>query len=168
MPLNNETLAFLDYGYYFCALEFNLFKCCILTIDRAVNEIFSAQDAPLKISESSHVGREMVGVMKSYMLMLTWELESEWQSVNASLQRSVESTNREPWPQGAKWTTVDYRLSTSRRKRKGKALKITQRGMVTRRSYGSIRQSIFVSHPPSFSLTLASSMTSFENKEWEL
>ena len=43
-------------------------KCCILTLNRAVNQRFSAQDAPVKISGSSHVvERKCVGVMKGYI-----------------------------------------------------------------------------------------------------
>ena len=51
--------------------------CCILTLDRAVNQRFSAQDAPAKISGSSLVvEQKCVGVMECYKQIPTWDIDS--------------------------------------------------------------------------------------------
>ena len=47
---------------------------CILTLDRTVNQRFSAKDTPVKIGGSSHVvERKCVVVMKWYMKIPTWD-----------------------------------------------------------------------------------------------
>ena len=74
------------------------------------------------------------------------------ESVRACI--GVELGDTEPYPQRAKRSLGEERLSTSRLKRRRKALKITQRGMVKRRrSYGSIEQSVFVSVSKSVGLS---------------
>ena len=51
--------------------------CCILKLERAVNQRFPAQDAPMKTSGSSHVVvRKLVGVMKWYMQMPSCDTDS--------------------------------------------------------------------------------------------
>ena len=48
--------------------------CCILTLDRAINQRFLAEDSPVKISGSSHlVERKCIGVMKWDMQMPMWD-----------------------------------------------------------------------------------------------
>ena len=43
----------------------NIIKCCILTLDQAINQRFFAWDAPVKISGiSPMVEQKCVGVMK--------------------------------------------------------------------------------------------------------
>ena len=73
------------------------------------------------------------------------EIEGSLSWVSLSLQQTVESADIEPGFQGVKRLPTDDRLSTSRLKRRRRALKITQRSMVEKRSYGSIWQSVFVS-----------------------
>ena len=117
--------------------------CCIVTLDPLVNQRFSKQDAPVKISGISHmVDRKCVGITKWYLQMTTWGSQSVGVSVNLKSVPAcsgVVSADREPWLQGAKRPPGENRLSTSRQKRKRKAVKITQHSMVKRRrSYGSI------------------------------
>ena len=136
-------------------------SCCILTLDRAVNLKFSAQDAPVKISGSNHVvEQKCVGVMKWCMQMPTRCLKLE---ISLSLQRSVDSADREPWPLWAKQSPGEDQWSKYHRKRRRKALKITQRGMVKRRRiYGSVWQSVFVS------LRLGPSVSLTSRRHWPL
>ena len=60
--------------------------------------------------------------------MIYDEFQSESQSIRASLQRSVELADREPWSQASKCPLSQDRLNRSSRKRRRKALKLTQSG----------------------------------------
>ena len=109
-----------------CAM---LSDCCILTRDRAINQRFSTQDAPLKISGSGHVvEKKYVGVMKWYIQMSTWDTGSLSLGVSALVKKKVvshESTRewmgalQEQWP-----TAVEYLRPRSREVLSG-VLKIT-------------------------------------------
>ena len=77
---------------------------CILTLDRAVKQRFSAQNAPVKISGSSHVvERKCVGIMKWYMQMPTW-IRAEGVSVlrqsHLRPEESNQSQERQRIPEG--------------------------------------------------------------------
>ena len=147
-----------------------------MTLDRVVNRRFSAQDAPQKISGSSHVvEQKCVGVKESQMQMPTWDTGS----------LSFESFTWVPAGRPAEVAVhggppVEYPGREAKEAPSG-ALKTTQHGMVKRRSsYGSIWQSPFVSLRPSLSLSLSLShshththtlmppLTPFENNVWEL
>ena len=76
---------------------------CIVTLDQAINQRFSKQDTPVKISRSSHVvDWKCVGVMKWYLQMPTWGSQSvgvseslnlqSWRAPTAGLQLSTLQT----------------------------------------------------------------------------
>ena len=99
--------------------------CCILTLDQAINHIFSAQAAPVKISGRSHV---LSGNHRRYeMIYADAHMSfSQSQSVSASLLRSVKSAVREPWLQRTKRPPGEDQLCMSHWKRRHKILKIMQ------------------------------------------
>ena len=81
--------------------EHEMSFCCILTLDGAINQWFSAQDAPVKKSRSSHVvEQKCLDVMKWYMQMPTWDRSClSLESVMGGLPVEY------PWPRSrsAKW-----------------------------------------------------------------
>ena len=126
--------------------------CCILTLDQAVNQRSSAQDATVKISGSSHVvEQKCVGVMKWYMQMTTWDMSNvivSSESVSACGHGSSSEWLGAPLGQRpTEQHTAGLQLSTPGQETKevsSGAFKITQHGIV-KRSYGSIWQAVFVS-----------------------
>ena len=86
-------------------------RCCILILDQAVNQRFSAQDAPAKISGNSLVVKwKCVGVMKWYMQMPT----SDTDSLSLSFE-SAEGAPTSGWaPRWDKQPTAGLLLSTRR------------------------------------------------------
>ena len=105
----NRSLKPKVKSFFHCWPEKVFSFFCILTLDRAVNQIFSAQDVAVKISGSSHVvDRKSVDVTKWYMQMPTWEFRSKCESsVQAySNQSSKQIQNLRP--------PDEDRLSTSR------------------------------------------------------
>ena len=70
--------------------------CCILTPDRAVNQILSAQDALVKMSGYSHVvERKYVGITKIYMQMPTRETGSlSLESVSTCDEKRIDLSRR--------------------------------------------------------------------------
>ena len=102
-------------------------NCCIMTLDRAVNQRFPAQDTPVKLSGSNHVvKRKCVGAIKWYMQMPTRDMGSLcFESVSAcSFQssRKIENCGCGGMQVGL-WRD---RLSTPHRKRRQMVLKLTQ------------------------------------------
>ena len=92
----------------------------ILTLDRAVNQRFLAQEAAVKISGSSHgVERKCVGVLKWYMQMPTWDTGS----LNLSINLGVSACGQKRFGQSRRASivverpTVSLRLSTPPRLR---------------------------------------------------
>ena len=83
------------------------------------------------------------------------------ESVSAWNQERFGQSQKTPasgWvPPLGQWPTVGLWLSTPSQKAEGLsgALKITQHGMVKKRSYGSIWLSVFISLCPSISLSLS-------------
>ena len=142
--------------------------CCILTIDRAVNQRFSAQDAPVEISVSSDVG--WMEMCECYEMIyagthVRYGQSQSWISLNLRPEeiRSVtESTSEWLGTPQRQWPTAGLRLSTSRpRSRKSAMWNLTLRGMVKRRSYGSYGS---LSSSPSLRLSL-SHHRSFDSKK---
>ena len=74
----------------------------MLTFDRAVNQVFSTQDTPVKISRSSHVlnGNRWHHEMIYAHAHIRVSVKSL--SVSASFQQPVKSEDKEPLLQGAK------------------------------------------------------------------
>ena len=140
---------------------------CMLTLDRAVNQRFSARDFHVKISgRSQMVERKCVVLMKWYIQITTWDTARESLSLGVSpcgQKRAVSHWRANKWPGAPLEQRFTKRPSTSLRLSKpfsereaeetlSVALKIiTKRGMVKRRSYGSIKQSVFA--PPCLTLS---------------
>ena len=113
---------------FFSGIDNRYTTCCMLILDRAVNQIFSAQDTFAKVSGSSQMLNENRGCYEMIHADVHVRVSLESLSVSASLQRSIELADRELWPHDAKRLPGKDRLSTSHRKKRRKALKITQRG----------------------------------------
>ena len=74
---------FKNYPEIVSSAKGSILKCCILTLDWAVNQRFSKQDTHMKISGSSHVvNRKCVSVTKWYMQMPTWRSQAVGISVS--------------------------------------------------------------------------------------
>ena len=89
--------------------------CYILTLDRAVNQRFSAEDASAKISGSSHVVQWICeGFIKWEMQMPTWDMNSGSRSLAFQLaarrERSVTGVPTSGWP--PRWGSVPQRASS--------------------------------------------------------
>ena len=114
------------------------FNCCILTLDWAVNQRYSTQDAHVKIKQKRD------GVMKWYMQMPTWDKRSLSLGVSACNQKRYDQSRRAPVSGRApRWCIDPQRASGCvLLGRKAEMLRgtltITRRDMIKRRSYGSI------------------------------
>ena len=127
-------------------------NCCILTLDWAINQRFSAQDTTVKISGRTHVvEQKCVGVTKWYMQMSTWDTDS----LSLAARRGLFSHRKRQWVVG--FPTADLQLSTpclrSRRSAIWGLEDNVQHGMVKRSTYGSIWLSVFVYHCLPFSVS---------------
>ena len=72
--------------------------CCILTLDLAVNQRFSAEDVHVKINGGSHVvERKCVGVMRWYIQMPTWDRSSLRERVLSQSQLAVTGMLPSDW-----------------------------------------------------------------------
>ena len=134
------------WSYFYDRFSQSVNKCCILTLERAVNQRFSAQEAPVKIRGSSHmVELKYMGVIKWYIRMPTWDKSS------ASLgYESVTGAPVSDWT--PRWRSNPQWASSWVNPDREAVLKISQCGMVKRRrSYGSIWPSPFICLRPSVS-----------------
>ena len=93
-------------------------RCCILTIDQAVKQRFSEQDALVKISRSSLVADwKCVSVTKWYMQMPMWNSVSlSMPAYSSQLSWQIKNHGKD-------------QLSMSHWKRRHRALKITQNSL---------------------------------------